>query len=156
MKKPAQLTTVLDVCTQRRDEALRALGEAQREWQQAQQQMLQLQGYTAESLQRWSQRAAQGVSASLLQTQQQFLAKLDHAVAFQNGVLQRLQLHIEHCQQQVVQAERDLASMQKFAERREKAWQHVLQRQEQKSNDEMAANLHRQGHQSTTTWKHTP
>ena len=155
MNKPAPLTTVLEVCTQRRDEALQALGQAQRELQQAQQKMLQLQGYTAESIQRWSQRATQGISVTLLRTQHQFLDKLDNAVAFQNGVLQRLQLQVEHCQQQVVQAERELASLQKFTERREKAWQHQLQRQEQKNNDEMAANLHRQN-TAATPWKHNP
>ncbi len=152
MNKPTQLTTVLEVCTQRRDEALQALGQAQRELQQAQQQMLQLQGYTAESIQRWSQRATQGISVTLLRTQHQFLDKLDNAVAFQNGVLQRLQLQGEHCQQQVIHAERELASLQKYAERKEKAWQHQLQRQEQKSNDEMAANLHRQN-TAATPWK---
>jgi len=51
-------------------------------------------------------------------------------------------------------AERELASLQKYAERKEKAWQHQLQRQEQKSNDEMAANLHRQN-TAATPWKHS-
>jgi flagellar FliJ protein len=153
MKKPASLDTILEVATQRRDQALQALAQAQREWQQAQQQMLQLQGYTAESIQRWSQRSAQqGVTSTMLQTQQTFLAKLDHAVAFQNGVLERLQLHVDHCKQLVVQAERELASLQKYAERREHHWQRQQDRQEQRNNDEMAANVH-QRNAAPTPWK---
>jgi flagellar biosynthesis chaperone FliJ len=80
------------------------------------------------------------------------LAKLDHAVAFQNGVLERLQLHVDHCKQLVVQAERELASLQKYAERREHHWQRQQDRQEQRNNDEMAANVH-QRNAAPTPWK---
>ncbi|HEX5806777.1 MAG TPA: flagellar export protein FliJ [Macromonas sp.] len=154
MKKPTSLHTVVEVCSQKRDEALQALGHAQRELQQAQQQMLQLQGYAQESQQRWSQRAAVGVSPSLLFTHRQFMAKLEHAVTFQNGVLQRLQLNIDHCKHQVMQAERELAGLNKYVERRDQQWQHQLHRQEQRRNDEMAANLHRQS-TSSTSWRHS-
>ncbi|NIC41931.1 flagellar export protein FliJ [Aquabacterium sp. A08] len=149
------LDTVVEVATRRRDEALQALGRAQREHQQAQGQLVQLQDYTRESLQRWQQRAGQGISPTLLRTQQTFMGKLDHAVAFQHGVLQRLQLHIDHCREQLLQAERELASLTKYLERRHQAQQHRLQRQDQKSNDEMAANQHRQ-HSAAHPWKSTP
>lgn len=152
MKTLRALETVVEVATRRRDEALQALGKAQREQQQAEQQLAQLQGYTAESLQRWRQRASVGISATLLQTQQNFMGKLDHAVSFQNGVLQRLQLNIDHCREQLVQAERELASLNKFVERREQAHQHRVQKQDQKANDEMAANQHRQ-HSTAHLWK---
>lgn len=149
MKKPASLQPVLELAEQKRDDALQRLGQAQRELQQAEQQMSQLQDYTAESLQRWSQRATLGVSPTLLHTHQQFMAKLDDAVAFQNGVLQRMHAHVAHCQQQVQEAERELASLKKFTQRREEAWQHQLQQQEQKRNDEMAANVFRRQAQAT-------
>lgn len=155
MNASAALNTVVEVATRRRDEALQALGRAQREHQQAQQQMAQLQGYSSESLQRWSQRASQGISITLLQTQQNFMGKLDHAVAFQHGVLQRLQGQIDHCQAQLVHAERELASLNKFLDRRHQTWQRQLHRQEQKSNDEMAANQHRL-HSAAHPWKSTP
>lgn len=155
MKPSASLQTLADVSTRRRDEALQAFGQAQREHQQAQLQLVQLQGYTQESLQRWTQRASQGISPTLLRTHQTFMGKLDHAVAFQHGVLQRLQLHVEHCREQVFQAERELASLNKYLDRREQTWQRQLQRQEQKNNDEMAANLHRQ-ERSHHAWRPTP
>ena len=144
MKRPASLATVLEVSTLRRDDALQALVQARREHAQAEQQMAQLRGYTQESLDRWQARARQGVSPMLLQAQQQFMAKLDHAIGFQDGVLERTHKQIERCEQKVQQAERDLAALKKYDERREETWQKQLQRQEQKNNDEMAANLHRQ------------
>ena len=144
MKKPASLATVLEVSTLRRDDALQALVQARREHAQAEQQMAQLRGYTQESLDRWQARARQGVSPMLLQAQQQFMAKLDHAIGFQDGVLERTHKQIERCEQKVQEAERDLAALKKYDERREETWQKQLQRQEQKNNDEMAANLHRQ------------
>ena len=154
MKKPASLETVLEVSRLKRDEALQALGAAQREWQQAQTQLAQLQSYSQESQQRWHEKTSVGVTPMLLSAHQQFMAKLEHAMTFQNGVLQRLQLNVTHCQQMVMQAERDLASLNKYSEKREQAWQHQLQRQEQRSNDEMAANLHRL-HSSATFWRHS-
>lgn len=153
MKPNPSLDTLVEVATRRRDEALQALGAAQREHLQAEQQMAQLQGYSVESLQRWTQRAQQGISPALLRTQQTFMGKLDYAVAFQRGVLQRLNLNIEHCRERLVQAERELAGLNKYLDRRHLAWQRQLDRQEQKSNDEMAANLHRQ-HSASHPWKH--
>lgn len=153
MKKPAPLTTVIEVATLRRDQALQALGRARQEMQSAELQLSQLEQYTQESLQRWSQRAAQGISPMLLRTHQNFMAKIDHAVQFQHGVMQRLQNDIERCQQQVFEAERQLASLNKYTERRESRWQQQLQRQEQKSNDEMASTLHRQ-RQAAMPWRH--
>lgn len=154
MKPSPTFATLVEVATRRRDEALQVLGQAQREHQQAQLQMAQLQGYSAESVQRWSHRAAQGFSPALLRTHQAFMGKLDHAVTFQQGVLARLQLHIDHCREQWLVAERELASLQKYQERRHTTWQRQLERQDQKSNDEMAANLHRHtpGHHD---WKHS-
>jgi len=155
MKKPQNLNSVVEVYTRKRDDMLQALGNAQREMQQAQQQMDQLQNYAVESQQRWMQRAASGVSPTLIFTQRQFMAKLDHAITFQNGVMQRLQLSIDNCQQQLVQAERELAGINKYIERRSQQWHHQLQRQEQRHNDEIAANLHRQTAQNTSPWRHS-
>ena len=143
MKPNPALETLIEVATRRRDEALRALGEAQREHQQAQVQMAQLQGYSDESRQRWSARASQGVSPTLLHTHLTFMGKLEHAVGFQDGVLQRLAQNIQRCQDKVVLAERELASLNKYQERKHQAWQQWRHTQEQKHNDEMAANLHR-------------
>jgi flagellar FliJ protein len=72
----------------------------------------------------------------------QFMAKIDHALDFQRGVLrERMQL-IEHAQGQVHVCERDVAGLRKFTERKQMAVQHRVQRQDQKNTDEMALAIH--------------
>ena len=56
---------------------------------------------------------------------------------------QRLRLQVEHRQHELLLAERALAGVGRYNDRRQQSWQHHLDRQEQKSNDEMAAHLHR-------------
>lgn len=155
MSDHTALLAVLDLAARKRDEALQALARAQLEQQKAMMQMNQLQGYTAESQLRWSQRATQGVTASLLHTQQTFMGKLNNAVTFQDGVLDRLAQNVQRCQAQVIEAERELASLQKFQQRRVEAWQKRQQRQEQKATDETAAIQHRQ-HAQAHPWRSTP
>lgn len=156
MKKPDQLDTVLEVATLRRDNALQTLGAAQRELQAAEQQMTQLQDYVKDSQTRWTARASsEAISVTLLQHQQQFLGRIDQAIDFQRGHLQRLETHVQYCQQQLVQAERALASLNKYTERRQTEWQRQADRAEQKQTDEMAANQHRQ-QAANHPWKTTP
>ena len=155
MKKPASLATVLEVGTLRRNQALQALALAQSEWRNAQQQMAQLNNYGLESEQRWAQRVTQGVSPALLHAHRSFMARIDHAVQFQRGVLERLAGRIEQCQHGVMAAERELASLNKYDERRAQNWRRHLDRQEQKHNDDMAATLHRQ-HRGTHDWRKVP
>jgi flagellar FliJ protein len=145
MKAPTQsLAMVLELALRKRDQALQALGQAQQQHEQAIMQMNQLKGYTAESQQRWRHRATLGISPTLLRTQQTFMAKLDHAVSFQDGVLNQMVHDIQRCQRAVVEAERELASLQKVQERRVHTWQKARQQHDQRTNDEIAANQHRQ------------
>jgi len=150
-----QLATVLELAVRRRDEALRTLAQAQQEHQQAMLQMHQIQGYSAESLQRWSLRAAQGITPSLLRTHQTFMAKLEHAASFQDGVLTRLNENIQQRKRLLLEAERELASLQKVQQRRLEDWLKARQRQEQRSTDEMAANQHRR-HAQAHPWRPQP
>ena len=155
MSAPHTLHTVIEVATRERDEALRALAQARHEQHQALLQMSQLQGYTAESQQRWSARAGSGVSMALLHAQQNLMGKLEHAVQFQQGVLQRLAQSVQRHEHAVLESERKLASLKKYQQRRHEAWQRQQQRQEQKANDEMAATQHRQ-HSQHSPWRPTP
>lgn len=155
MKPPHALLTVIEVATRKRDEALRLLAQARQEQQQALLQMNQLEGYTAESLQRWSTRATLGVSVALLHAHQNLMGKLDHAVQFQQGVLQRLAQNVQRCEHAVLETERELASLKKFQQRRHDLWLRQQQRLEQKINDEMAATQHRQ-HAHHSPWRPTP
>ncbi|MDM7944189.1 MAG: flagellar export protein FliJ [Hydrogenophaga sp.] len=136
------LNKVVEIAEKRRDEALGSLGQMQRELQVAQDQMDQLQAYAQEAEQRWAVRSAAGVDTALLMHHRQFMAKIDHALEFQRGVLRERMDIIERCQGQVHVCERDVAGLRKFTERKQLAVQQRVQRQDQKNTDEMALAIH--------------
>lgn len=137
------LHKVVDLATRRRDDALTALGQAQRELQAAQDQMTQLRNYADEALQRWAARSASGgVDANLLFHHRQFMEKITHAIDFQQAVQRSREEVVERVQAQVYAAERDVAGLRKYAERKQQAVEHRAMRQEQKATDEMALTIH--------------
>ncbi len=153
MATERQLDKVLEVSGMRRDDCLRALGQARQALDQGRQQLEQLQSYANESQTRWNHRASQGVTAQLLYHHRQFMARIDEAARFQQDVLKRLEAEVQRCEQLAFEAERELAALNKFAERKRQATLQALERQDQKHNDEMAANAHRR-QASTQPWRH--
>jgi flagellar FliJ protein len=136
------LNKVVELAQKRRDEAMGRMAQLQREMVQAQDQMQQLQSYAEEAQARWVQRSSAGVDAQVLHHHRQFMQKIDHAVALQHGVLGQRQGQIDQAQQQVHVAERDLAGLRKYTDRKVQALLHSAQRQEQKQTDEMALTIH--------------
>ena len=137
------LHKVVDLATKRRDDALTALGQAQRELQAAQDQMNQLRSYADEALQRWAHRSTTGgVDAHLLHHHRQFMEKITHAIEFQSSVQRSREDMVEKVQAQVYAAERDVAGLRKYAERKQQAIDHRAMRQDQKATDEMALTIH--------------
>lgn len=144
MTKPAQnLEPVIEIAERRRDEALAECARLQGEQRQAQEQMDQLTTYADEANRRWVERGAAGVDVTLLMHHRQFMAKLENAMAFQQDVLADRAQRVQRATAAVQDAERDLASLRKYAARQIEAWQQTLQRREQKHTDEMAQNIHR-------------
>lgn len=136
------LNKVVDLAEKRRDDAVTALGRLQRELQMAREQMQQLEAYADEAQQRWVARGATGVDATMLHHHRQFMQKIDHAMEFQRGVLADREELIERAQSQVYAAERDLAGLRKYTERKQQALDLRNLRQEQKATDEMALTIH--------------
>lgn len=152
MATERQLDTVLEVAGMRRDDCLRALGQARHALDQGRQQLEQLQSYATESQTRWHQRASQGVTAQLLYHHRQFMARIEEAARFQEDVIKRLESEVARCEQLTLDAERELAALNKFAERKRQTALQAAERLDQKRNDEMAANAHRR--QATSTpWR---
>lgn len=137
------LNKVVDIAEKRRDEARAALAQQQRELQLANDQLQQLQTYAQEAHQRWMARSSStGVDAQQLFHQRQFMAKIDHALEFQRGVIANREALIERSQGQLMVAERDVAGLRKYTERKLQAAQQIAQRQDQKATDEMALSIH--------------
>lgn len=133
---------VVEIAEKRRKDALLVLGQHQRERQIAKEQMDQLEAYAKEAEQRWEMRSGTGVDAAMLHHHRHFMQKIQHAIEFQRGVLRERQERVDHGQALVFAAERDVAGLRKFAERKEQAIELRVQRQEQKATDEMALNIH--------------
>ncbi len=137
------LNKVVDIAEQRRDEAHARLAQQQRELQIAQDQLQQLQTYANEAHQRWMSRSSgTGLDAQQLFHQRQFMHKIDHALEFQRGVIANREAHVERCRNQLMVAERDVAGLRKYTERKLQAAQQKAQRQEQKITDEVALAIH--------------
>ena len=136
------LSKVVELAAKRRDEALSNLAKARREQQQAEDQMVQLTGYAQEAQQRWADRSSKGVDATLLHHHRAFMHKIEHAMEFQREVLRNREELVQRCESQVHVAERDLAGLQKFTDRKLMAIHQLAQRQEQKNTDEMALSIH--------------
>jgi flagellar FliJ protein len=137
------LNKVVEIAEKRRDEAVAALAQQERELQIAQDQMQQLQNYADEAHKRFMARSSgSGVDAQQLFHQNQFMHKIDHAMEFQRSVIASRETLIERCRNQLMVAERDVAGLRKFTERKILAVQQKQQRQEQKATDEMALTIH--------------
>ncbi len=136
------LNKVVELAEKRRDEALGVLGQMQRELQVAQDQMEQLQSYAQEAEARWTARSSTGVDTALLMHHREFMHKIHHALEFQRGVLSDRTSLIERARDQVHAAERDVAGLRKFADRKQQAIVHKAQRLDQKNTDEMALSIH--------------
>lgn len=136
------LHKVVELAQKRRDDALAALSQLQRELRAAQDQMDQLQAYADEAQQRWNARGASGVDAALLHHHRQFMLKIEHAMEFQRGVLSNRESLVQNGQQQVFVAERDLAGLRKYTDGKVQTLLQKAQRQEQKNTDEMALSIH--------------
>lgn len=136
------LQKVVEIAEKRRKDTLLLLGQQQREWQIAKDQLDQLLAYSLEAEQRWQMRTGAGVDAAMLHHHRHFMQKIQHAIEFQHGVLRDRKERVDHGQAQVFAAERDVAGLRKYAERKAHALQLNVQRQEQKTTDEMALNIH--------------
>lgn len=142
MNQIRTIEKVVELALQRRDNALAQLAQLQREMQQAQDQMDQLSNYAREAQERWHARSLQGVDANLLHHHRQFMFKIEHAMDFQRSVLSSRQEQIDKSQAQLHEAERDLAGLRKYHERKQHEIDQRQQRQDQKSMDEMAQNVY--------------
>lgn len=133
------LLLAIDLATSRRDESLAALQRAEHSQAFAQDQMNQLQQYAQETEARWMQGAQVSTSPEMLHHHYQFMARLNQAIALQEGVLASHRQQVEAARQQLMQAEFRLASFKKVLATRQAAIAKIRQRQEQKQMDEFAS-----------------
>lgn len=141
MADPTPLHTLIARAEQRTDDALQAMGTAQRRCTQAQQQLDALRNYRHDYQTKLQSAMQTGLNTSSYRNYVSFLDSLDSAIRQQGGVLERHQHQFVQSQQQWVQEKRSLDAYSTLAQRRARQAQTVAQRREQKTLDEYALRL---------------
>ena len=141
MKSSNAIQLAIDLAQRKRDAAAKALAQALQTEQAGQLQLQQLESYARETEAKWLGRGQQGTSAELMHHHFQFLAKLDHAIAFQRNVLQGQGQRVEQARQALLAAEQHQSRFEKIQTMRQQAHALELQRTEQKLMDEMASRM---------------
>jgi flagellar protein FliJ len=90
------------------------------------------------------------VDAALLMHHRQFMQKIEHAIEFQQSVLASRQDQIDRQLAVVQSAERDLAGLRRYTDRKRQHLVTQAQRQEQKQTDEMAMGIFLRQRQATS------
>lgn len=132
------LKTVREHAHGLRDDAQRALQQAERQRAQATAQADTLRNYRRETATRWGTPYNRSISVAHLQSAHHFLARLDTAFEQQTQALQQAQALAERRRSELQAAETHLAALDKLIQRREQAAMARQQRLEQVANDEFA------------------
>lgn len=132
----------IDVTTQRRDQAGHYLGEAQRAYLFAQNQLAQLENYAADTEAKWGVAAQVSTSPELMRHHYQFMDRLHHAIGLQHGTLDDLKRRVAAAQQQALAAEFRLASLKQVLKKKQADLSILQGRREQRQMDDLAALQH--------------
>lgn len=135
------LQIVIDLARRKRDQWGTRVAAAQRELQQAQDQLAQLTHFANEGQTKWRSRAAEGVTPVLMQHHNEFTLKIQHAIDFQGRVIAQREGRLQADLGGLQVAERELATLEKVAEHRRLEQQTMANKAEQKLNDEMAMTM---------------
>lgn len=141
----AQLKSILlaiELATRRRDELAKAVANARNSLGFAQGQMVQLQGYAADTDARFIGSASVILSAELIRHHYQFMQRLQQAITLQSGVLTQSDHQVALADKALLQAEFRLAGLNHVLKTRQAAMQLTQKRREQRVTDEFASMLH--------------
>lgn len=137
------LVLAVDLVTRKRDDAGRALWQAQQRRDHAQSQMDQLQSYSHDTSSRWSMPAQTVVSPTIVGHYYQFMVRLDETMVLQQTVIADLQRQCELARAHLIEAELRVAGLTRVFDQRRAVIVKAQARHEQKETDEFAARQHR-------------
>lgn len=135
------LDTLLEREQRRRDEALAAYRQVQRQAQQARDQGQALHHYRSDYRQRWSAQFSQAAPIEIVRCYQAFVARLDQAIHTQQDTTQRIEAREAAALATLRHRELKLATVQRLIERRHAQAAQLAQRRDQKHTDETAQRL---------------
>lgn len=141
MASQLPLDMLIGLAKESTDEAARALGRLSTERVHAEQQLVMLQDYRQDYLQRLQNAMTVGMSASDCHNYQRFISTLDDVIAQQTKVLHEADTNLAQGRSNWQQEKRKLNSYDALAQREVKARALIEARREQRTNDEFSARL---------------
>jgi flagellar protein FliJ len=141
MDRLALLHTLLDREKERRDAALAACREAERQAEAAREQADSLVTYRGEYRKRWAAQFSQRAPIEIVRCYQGFVERLEQAIGTQQGAVQQAAECVAAARTHLRQREIKVATVQRLIERRLQAVALVEQRRDQKTSDEVAQRL---------------
>lgn len=136
--RPLELAS--DMAKRQRDDAARVVAQRQGQKQAAAMQLQQLQAYVSETENKWIGRNVAS-DAAVMHHHYQFLEKLQHAIDYQQRVIQTHEAQITQAQTALIAAEHKLKRFQHVLDTRRAVIAQGQARQEQKQMDEMASQM---------------
>lgn len=133
-----RLTPVLDMALDEERKAAGMLGDCQRQLDDAQARLRDLESYGAEYQAGWTQRGQQGVGRDWLLNYQRFLAQMQTAIEQQQQTLIWHQRSLEKAREVWRQRYQRLEAMRKLIERYQQEARVRADKQEQKLLDELS------------------
>lgn len=142
MAENKSIALAIELATRQRDELAKAHAQSQRNLASAKDQLASLAGYAGETDQRWAGATQVAISAEILHHHYQFSARLQQAMAMQDGVIANLSLQREAAHRALLQAEFRLSGLKQVLQKRLDETQLRRKRSEQRHTDEFAALRH--------------
>jgi flagellar protein FliJ len=133
------LSLAIDLTTRKRDQAMMVLQHLPRLHEASQNQMSQLEGYAAETEQKWAATAKLGSTPELMGHHYQFMARLHHAINLQQDVLNGAAQKVEAARRLTMDSELRLVSLRLALKKKQADMAQLQGRREQKQMDEFAA-----------------
>lgn len=141
MSAQKSLQLAIDMAQRQRDQIARDLAAALHNEVAAAGQKDMLDAYARETEVKWMARAQAATSPELMRHHYQFLAKLEQAIQFQQGVIQSHVDRVAQVRHTLMQAEQKLARFQHLFSARQAEAMKLQSRRDQKQADEWAARM---------------
>lgn len=136
MKRSERLTPIIELAARETEQALIKVGEANAIWSQNKQQLVDLQGYKNEYLQRLRAGEQSKMSAQKVMELRAFLVQLDQAIKAQQQQVDQSFIVLQQQQAVWQQVRSKEEAMSSLAQRYQKEEQYTESRREQSESDE--------------------
>jgi flagellar protein FliJ len=144
------MQVALTLAVQQRDLAVQMVARAGKDLQVAEDQLLQLRNYQAESLDRWMGQAQSVTTPQIMMHHHYFMAKLEKAMDFQKNICVERTASLALAQKKLQDKEQRSAILKMACEKLVSAQMALNARRDQKASDEMAMTMHRMREQDVT------